>query len=301
MKEMDLPETYQVYDRSALRAQRSHFRLVAGEIVVILFIASAITLDSYSSFESYTDEFVILVLSAFFAVIILRLFIMTGSWEPKWYAFRSVAESSKKLAWSYIMKVGDFAADEVTAKDSLARALQGLQAGCKFSPEAKEEGSRNWESVTSEMARLRGASLPDKTTRYLRERLEDQISWYKGQAAMNQARERLMSVILLTLLLVGVSLSAVFLAQRLPTVSVIGLVVTLVAGSIAWSQAKQYAGLVEPYQLTARELGSLRTKFDTIRTEGELAILVAECESSISREHASWVAQRVFTVLPRGP
>lgn len=299
MKDSDLPESYQVYDHDSNRAQRIHFGLIVSEISLILVVAITASTLSLPGFQAYSRGFLILILTAFFTSIVLRLLIMTGEWERKWFAYRSVAESSKKLAWQYMMKVGDYAAGDNQAAKTLHGTIAALQKEIIYPPEPGEEGTRNWEEVTQEMDRIRNTPFQDRLTTYLTQRVADQIRWYRSHAGRYSSRRRELSAIVVAAQLVGVALSATFIIAGLPVVAIVGFVVTLIAVLLAWTEAKHYGQLIEPYQLTARELASIYRDSASVRSEGELSTFVIECEATISREHTSWRAKSGLARLHR--
>lgn len=291
---MDLPDSYSTYDASAINAQRSHFRLILLELssaVVISVLSLIIVISQHDTISRFGFSVIFFL---FLLGIILQLQATKKQFERKWFAFRAVAESIKSLAWQYAMVCGDFSERNHDANELLLQRIKCAKEAFQINPDPKTIPIGVLNEIKKSILEARKAGWQNKRNIYMKERLEDQITWYTNKAKINKQRSELYDRIVIVLQTVGIAISLVFLFIR-PMVNgapALALTVTLIASVIGWSRSKQHAELVEPYQNTARELNDIRQEIELADTEAEFRRLVDEAEHAISREHSMWLAKR---------
>lgn len=70
-----------------------------------------------------------------------------------------------------------------------------------------------------------------------------------------------------------------------------GLLAVTISAGTAWASVKQYSPLASAYSITTKELGIQASKLKTVR-EADWALVAADAEEAISREHTTWLASR---------
>ena len=78
----------------------------------------------------------------------------------------------------------------------------------------------------------------------------------------------------------------------LTSVDGLGIVATLLAAAVAWTNAKQHTTLAESYAVAADDLTDVGRALALQTSEDAWAEFVANAESAMSREHTVWRARR---------
>lgn len=291
---MDLPDSYSSYDTSAIIAQRDHFRLILFELgsAVVISISSLI-IAIYQ--QDTISRIGFLIISFLFLIGIVRQLIATKEqFERKWFAFRAVAESIKSLAWQYAMACGDFSESSLDASKLFLQRIKRAKEIFRINPDPETISIESSNDLKQSLEEAREIGWQNKRKIYIKERLEDQIKWYRNKAQINKKRSNLYDSMVIILQIVGIVISLVFLYIR-PMINgapVLSLTVTLIVAIIGWSRSKQHAELMEPYQNAERELNDIKQEIELAGTEADFRRLVEEAEQAISREHTIWLAKR---------
>lgn len=79
-----------------------------------------------------------------------------------------------------------------------------------------------------------------------------------------------------------------------PTITLLPIdVAAVIASSIlGWMQIKRYDELASAYGLTANEIGIIKSRYISVRTQDDLSAFVSDSENAFSREHTQWAARR---------
>lgn len=145
------------------------------------------------------------------------------------------------------------------------------------------------ESWYAGMRRLRAAGFAERRDVYVRDRVEDQITWYTARADTHErAAERWLRVAALASL-AGVVVAALRMVGTVD-LDLLGVAGACASAAIAWNQLNQNRNLVSAYRVTAGELKIIRERTNTV-TEDRWAAFVSDAEDAVSREHTLWLAR----------
>lgn len=148
--------------------------------------------------------------------------------------------------------------------------------------------------VTEAMRALRSAPLPERMSRYLTDRVENENSWYTRKAEYNRSRARTWFGIAITFQAVGLAFAALK-TFNVMDIGLLGVAATVAASVSAWVQTKGYQNLSQSYSVTARDLSFVLTEASSHLlqpTEEKWRLFVEDAEQAISREHTVWLARR---------
>lgn len=205
---------------------------------------------------------------------------MTG-----WQNARFIAESVLSNSWLFSFKIGVYNSDEKTATSIFIDNVDKIQ---------KEVELKSFLSIyTSSLptiadwmkSNFNEQNIATKKEFYIKHRLEDQINWYNKKAELNMKHSSLWFTISLILLLAGIILTT-FL--RLNQFTILGFLSMITATIVTWRQTKRFDELKVTYAVAAKELTSLKAKFELEKDELDILRFVEEAEKSISREHKLW-------------
>lgn len=211
--------------------------------------------------------------------------------ERAWFDGRALAESIKTMAWRYIMGVSPYEGDDLAAADdrfhTRFKALIGeyQQLGGAL---AKGAGP----DITAEMRTLRQLSLAERRDIYSKQRLGDQVTWYREQARSDESRATVWLWLITLLQLGGLVLASIQLARPTTEANPLPLLAAVIAAAFAWLQLKRHQELAKAYGVAALELGTLLGRINECDSRERLAAFVEEAEEAMSREHTLWRARR---------
>lgn len=296
MIESDYPALFQASDAASLRAQRLFVYLFRLQLLVFL------TASFFSCFVWFLTGIVakiavILVAALIIVGIFVTWFLRSEKPERVWFDCRAVAESTKSLAWFYMMAVGPYGG-QLPVADVNKKFVDDLAAIRRDRP-LVEKHIAGRASAVSEISGLmretRAKPFQERKALFITNRLENQRSWYESKATANRkvAKQWLNGVIV-------VQAAALILASwRIVSADValvfVSLLMTTGSSMLAWTQAKRHEELVEPYALAAQELRELSTMGLDVN-EQSFQTFVSDVEDCISREHTMWRARRSLGV-----
>lgn len=146
--------------------------------------------------------------------------------------------------------------------------------------------------ITEYMRECREKSLNDRKSLYNQERVEDQKEWYCNKARGNQDSKNVCywwSVILEGL---AVIIAYRMIGQEIINFNITGILITLVAVIVVWTQTKRHSELSQSYSLVAQDLSRISSTYFNIDNEDKFSGFVDEVEEEISKEHTMWLARR---------
>lgn len=265
--------------------------MVAVNLVLLSAAAIASTDASSKVLGEEIAGFALAIASI--AAVIATVLIGTLHLERKWYSARAVAESVKTLAWKYITCASPFGTglSQSSVDHEFCRYLSSLlKTKVDFSFDDATEQSASHE-ITQKMREIRAGNLRLRKSLYLKERVEDQRSWYARKAALNRlcSRKWLAAIILVEILVVMVALVSIRTSQQSQSV---GVLAAIAAAFIAWLQMKRHQELIQSYSVAAHELSLIMARGEHIDSEKEFALFVIDSENAMSREHTLWLAKR---------
>jgi SMODS and SLOG-associating 2TM effector domain 3/SMODS and SLOG-associating 2TM effector domain 1 len=293
----ELPSLYTVSDRAAVKAQRTHFRLVGLRLAFLLGIAGV----SAVSWNVLDSEALGLISIAGLLILMLGVSFVQASrrYDKTWFATRSIAESVKSQAWFYAMAVKPYET-EGTADDEFHRSLKRVLDRQQSIPPTVLAESSGAERITEDMRNLRKRPVEARKSTYIQNRLTDQRKWYSSKSLWFAKREsrwfylsivlQLTAALLALLMVLAMGYASLFNAT-FAYFNPVGLVTTAAGSTLAWGESKRFGELSRSYSIVAGGLAELEEKSKTVGDEEQLRSLVSETERSISQEHEVWLAR----------
>lgn len=228
------------------------------------------------------------ILLGFMMALIAELAAWAQSSAELWYDGRALAESTKTLAWRYAVGADPFpiALDQPEAQDLLRERL------AKIAEEASERITMTTPGslVTPGMQALREAPFEERREAYVKGRTEDQQGWYATKAGNNRKRATSWRIALVSAEVVALVLASMRVFGGWD-VDLAGFMAALIAAGAAWVAVKQFSPLAAAYSMAAMELAIQADKLESI-PENDWALVAADAEEAISREHTMWLASR---------
>lgn len=229
-----------------------------------------------------------IVLAGFLVALLSELASWATRPEHLWYEGRAVAESAKTLAWRYAVGADPFPVTMPRRQASqLFRERMSSVAG-----QVSERiiFDADCPVVTPGMDALRDKSFEERRASYVESRTEDQRRWYATKARANRRNAATWRIMLIATEVVATVLAAgrVFGGW---SVDLAALFAALIAAGSAWVAVKQFSTLSSAYSVATKELGIQASKLVTVE-EGDWALVAADAEEAISREHTTWLASR---------
>ncbi|MFF5207857.1 DUF4231 domain-containing protein [Streptosporangium sp. NPDC000396] len=288
MEDSDFPAIFQAADRSAITGQR---RLLRSTGLRLICLVAAAAFGAFSLDAGQVDIAAVIAAASLAFALVIEVYLLTARPDRQWYEARAVAESTKTLAWRYVVAgepfghkehITDHSADLLLLRrfTTIARDLRS------FAPIPLSDGDSQ---VTETMRRLRALPLDERKRQYLEGRIDDQRIWYRRKAALNERRASQWSVTLAALEALGL-VAAVLNGAQVLDLDLPGVVGAIGAAGIAWMQTRQHQQLASAYSVAALELGDIVSRAEWPSTEEEWAHFVDEAEEAISREHVLWWA-----------
>ena len=132
----------------------------------------------------------------------------------------------------------------------------------------------------------------EKKAIYLKERIDDQRSWYANKSGKN--RNASTKFFWLTIAAYGIAI--VFLMVRIaqPDISFlpIDVLAIIASGFIGWTEIRRFDELASAYGLTAHEVGIIKSRYKSVTSIEHFSNFVSDAENAFSREHTQWAARR---------
>jgi hypothetical protein len=280
-----LPGIWRDADAASALGQRWALALTGAKVAggVLAALSGILTIQAGA-----IDVAAWLMLIGFFVALISEL----ASWifqpERDWYDGRAVAESAKTLAWRYAVGADPFPA-------TMSREVAEKLYSERMSEVADQVSERivfgtAQATVTPRMNELRDGSFPERKSAYIEGRTLDQHRWYAGKARLNRHKANEWRLLLIVAETVAVVL-AFGLVLGAWDVDFAGLLASMIAAGAAWVAVKQFSPLASAYSVATKELALQATKLRDV-AEDRWAIVAADAEEAISREHTTWVASR---------
>lgn len=292
MTDAEFPSLYIASDEASKRTQKKYITIVGIDLALMIG-ASALTVYNYELVSSKKTLYILVglfLLTSFFLTIIL----LTRKYEDFWYQGRALAESCKTLSWRFMTR-SELFEDTVSLQNTKQKFIDRVQElGAEF-PELNKVMSAellNKPVITETMLRIRELNLAERKDYYIKNRIEDQKTWYAKKAALNNKKYNCWFFVIIVSQAFSL-ISVVFLIIR-PEVmwNLVGLFTTISAVSLSWLQIKRHQELKQAYTTTSKELNMILSLSDNINTDSDFSKFVLDSENAVSREHTLWLAQR---------
>lgn len=229
-----LPGLWHAADAASAAGQRAANRRTGARLLLLLGAAVA---GAASWTPGGRDVPALAAALAFFLALLLELRSALDNPEQRWYRGRAVAESVKTLAWRFAVGGAPFGTGRSDAEALLLDRLRDIirsMRGLEWTPTDLPD------QVTGPMRALRGRSLADRRTTYLRDRIGDQFAWYTRAAKRCTTVADRWSVAVSTVTAAGFA-GAILKGAGMLDVDVMGIASAGVASATAWTSCASTA------------------------------------------------------------
>lgn len=282
-RELKGPHAYDRFNSISKICQTRYLFLIKAQSIILIALA---LLSSFSIVAAEFEQWGRYSLVALSVLILgLIIFQQNKNYMNGWQNARFIAESVLSNSWLFSFKIGIFNTTEKEATKSFIDSVDKIE---------KEVELKNFLSIYSSplptiadwMQKLfNEPSSAVKKEFYIKHRLDDQIKWYSKKSEFNMEQSSLWFTLSLILLLVGIILTLIIANNPF---SILGFLSTITATILTWRQTKRFDELKVTYAVAAKELHSLKAKFELEKDEPDILKFVEEAEKSISREHKLW-------------
>lgn len=279
---MTFPPLFHAAEQVSADSQRAFF-LIRGAELGALVVAAAAGLVP----RSWSGPAPLIALLALVGAVGLRISGAGDKAEKRWYDARAAAESVKSAAWQYAVAGEGFRHEDVDADERFVQLLRRILGALP----RIDVPATSVDAVTKEMRHLRQSDLDARRTTYIRDRVEEQLSWYSAKAKSKGQSQRRASRTMLGFEVCAVGLALWRLMEPVE-IDAPSLFITAAAATGAWSQAKNFGYLSEAYSVTSHELPMVKDSLDRAQTEASFAQAVHDAEAAFSREHTMWLARQ---------
>ncbi|KAB2881551.1 DUF4231 domain-containing protein [bacterium] len=277
------PNSYDKFNKISLICQSRYLNIIRGQNVILVLIAFV---SSLPIFQNSHDELIRCIM-VILAIVFLGLMIFQQSMQymTGWQKARFLAESILSNSWLFCFKIGVYNADEKNASATFLEYVEKTE---------KDVDLNEWYSIyTSSFGAIAEwmhevfveSDFLKKKSFYITYRLKDQLEWYTERASDNFKRASRWHITSLVLLLAGIVLTMLIPISQF---SIFGFLSTITATSLTWRQTRRFEELRVTYAITAKELESLKYRFELEVEEKPIFSLIMEAEKLISREHKLW-------------
>lgn len=283
MDESDFPALHEAADAASKRAQTSFYVALATYLSCLVVTAVVSVIDCTEAWF-YLLQGCVLLLS-----LSITVYLAYTKPQKAWYAARALAESVKTVSWRYMMRAEPYQDGE--AKSHFLAGLKKIFDANKQASAAAIEMSGTCQ-ITGRMNEIRSKSLQERKDIYVKQRIDDQLDWYRRKARLNNKQAKVWFGIM-------IGANAVALALAFSRVLFVDAVywpteifVALAGAGMTWLQAKRFQELAASYALTTHEISFLKEAIPETASEDDFSRYVGDAENAFSREHTQWQARR---------
>lgn len=284
----DFPDLQRDASRTSAKGQKAYLWLARVEIAGLV-AASAFGSLSFFSDRSHVP-FALATVMALLVALVANFLERQGESDRAWFDGRAIAESVKTSSWRYMMRIKPYD-DDGTCNRIFARQLVAI---LNAQPEMRHDlatDPHERHQITPRMREIRALPLDQRLDWYRRNRILDQVEWYRSKASENSVAARhwyWASIVSQVAALVAAVLTVV----DEPRIDAVGVLATVSASVTAWSSLRRHDDLSRTYAVASQELLAISDLAEEVTTEPELSEFVQLAEAAISREHTMWIAKR---------
>jgi hypothetical protein len=208
--------------------------------------------------------------------------LLDAAHEERWTRARAAAEAFKSEGCKYLVQAPPY--------DGPDRASH-LKA--RITEIGKVTKDQTPDDITADAQNREMPTAPWSIADYLKNRVDDQIAWYRKRAGEHTASMRKGRALALILGIAATLLSLITGASAGQTfwAALVG-VVTTAAGSIgAYFQSGHFEAIALKYRETALALESLKADFKIAPTPQNAGDLVTTAEAIMQAENAAWLTE----------
>ncbi|MFE2422795.1 DUF4231 domain-containing protein [Streptomyces hokutonensis] len=287
----DLPPLFRFSDEAALHHQSDAFRGTRTHLTVLILATAAAALTQAASGRAMTVCAGVL----YGATILLGLSTSRRRARARWQTHRAAAELLKSLAWQYMVHGGPFHSGVPDPDGLFAERLEErLRELRKWGWEDSRDGSgeRGKGQITPRMRAVRAKPYAARRDLYLRDRLLEQLLWYRNKASRayrSAARWSAVTAVLTLFALVAALLPSA--GAGLGGADVAGLLSAAAAAGVAWQEVRRHGPLTYAHSLIEQDLETTRIAMSTTVTQGGWAEAVEQAERLMSPAHTEWLVR----------
>ena len=276
------PALFHAADRASVSAQRWYLTLSASRLWALVIVAGIAAFAG-----PFGQLAAVIALAPISLAVICEAILLIRRPEQLWYRSRSVAESTKSLAWRY--QVGGRPIGlRMTQEEADLELTERLRNILKEYREL-ELPPAHQDQVTRQMRRLRSLPLKERIGAYGKDRIDDQRAWYAAKSDWNRRRANQFQIGLIVIELAAFG-TAFFIAASEISFSAYSLLSALAIAGVGWLQIKQHRSIANSYALASHELAAISSTIGSINSETDWEEFVDRAEEAISREHTLWLA-----------
>jgi uncharacterized membrane protein HdeD (DUF308 family) len=283
------PALFQAAAAASAGGRQAYTRLIGLELLLLILGAA---LGAAAAFEAGLAAVLpMLAAMSFVAAAVLKVVSRERGYDRQWFDGRAVAEAVRSATWRYMMRVPPFD-DDATADAAVTAALRRALEARPGLLGALATGPGETRQISPEMRAARGRTVKERLAAYRVARIGDQIAWYRRKGRSH--RRRSTQFFWLSLAAQLAAIGAAGLAAADPSTArfnVLGLLAAIAMAATAVSQLNRNDELSRTYGLALQELSLIDGLAEGVQTEAELATIVTDVESAISREHTLWLAK----------
>lgn len=282
-RELIGPHAYDKFNNISKLCQKQYLNLIRVQSYLLIIIALISSFSIVSKEVEQLARYTIVTLSV--VTLGLLIFQQTKNYMKGWQNARFIAESVLTNSWLFGFRIGIYNSDEKNARRNFIDTVDKIENEVELKNflsmySSKESTISDWMSTL-----FHDGNLDSKKQFYIKYRLDDQIAWYTEKAKFNMDESNIWFSLSLGLLLIGIILT---LFIPLFDFSVLGFLSTITAAILTWRQTKRFDELKVTYAVAAKELHSLKAKFEMEKDATDILKFLEEAERSISREHKLW-------------
>ena len=280
----EFPALYRATDDTSKRTQKIYYYALS---IIIISLVGASVASLFSGDYKFSAILSVVLLSL---APLLSLFLAAKRYDRTWYMARAVAESIKTMSWRYMMRAEPY--DNDTARSLLTTDFRRMLREVKEFAHRLSSASADSDQITEYMDNLKSSDLSNRMAIYLKDRIDEQRTWYTKKAAYNKRMATRWFWIMFTFQIAAVTAAALRITYSdfmyFPT----EIFATAAASVLAWIQAKRFQDLGTSYIITAQEIGLVRAAHSEVEGEEQFSKFVGDAENAFSREHTQWKARR---------
>jgi hypothetical protein len=282
-RELNGPHAYDKFNKISKLCQNRYLNLIRIQSCILITIALVSSFSLVSIDIEQLARYVIITLSVI--TLGLLIFQQAKNYMKGWQNARFIAESVLTNGWLFGFKIGIYNTIEKDARNHFIDTIDKIEKEVELKNFLSMYSSSEPSISTWMLKIFNDQSIDSKKQFYIKYRLDDQIEWYTKKAKFNMTKSNTWFILSIGLLLTGIVLT---LFITLFEFSVLGLLSTITTAILTWRQTKRFDELKVTYAVAAKELHSLKAKFELEKDETDILKFVEEAEKSISREHKLW-------------
>ena len=287
MNEPTFPALYHAADEASNEAQSSLLLFHKLNSIFLVLAAICALVSIQNSYYAIASAIL------FFCSLAAYAYSRVRDFQGRWYQARALAESVKTVTWRLIMSAEPFG--KVGEEANLEEFRKVLAELLQDNKGIDEQLSGDWsqhDQITPEMRNVLSLPFADKRQFYLEKRIDDQRRWYAKKSGDNRKSSKQYFIMLCGIYAIAIILLLIRIANPETKLLPIDVLAVIASAIIGWMQIKRFNDLASAYGLTAHEVGIIKSRYESVKTNEHLSAFVSDAENAFSREHTQWAARR---------